>query len=251
MKQKMNISAVGWTTILSGLLALACLFTMLAAVNFNADALSDPNLLLGMKNISVSAARWSMLFDMLGYYLLLLPLVWWLHAWYRGKTAWANLITFSGLAYIIIGAIGAAILAVVYPSVLSQYPGADETGKAILAGRFELVNEIVYGGMWNLLEQLFAATWWLGLSFLFIREHWKTAGITALLTGVACGADGLAGIVGYAPLHMAALNAYLLLAVIFAFVTGVKLLGYEPARFAVLKNYPPPGFATRRPEKVY
>lgn len=241
----MHTSAVGWITILSGLLALACLFTMLAAVNFDTDALSDPQLLLGMKNMSVNAARWSMLFDMFGYYLLLLPLVWWLHAWYREKTAWANFITFSGLAYIITGAIGAAILAVVYPSVLTQYPAADETAKAILAGRFELVNEIVYGGMWNLLEQIFAAAWWLALAFLFLRDNRRAAGIAALLTGIACSADGLAGMLDAALLHEAALNAYLVLSVLFAFVMGLKLLGWAPARFAVLKNYPPPGFAKK------
>src|SRR5258706_13375549 len=107
----------GIITIISGLLALACMIAGLIGVNYNFDAFADPLLILTTAGINVQAARWSMIFDMLGYYLLLLPAIYLLHDWIKNKSPWGNLISFCGLCYVLVGAIGAAILAVVWPSV--------------------------------------------------------------------------------------------------------------------------------------
>src|SRR5262245_19372219 len=109
----------GILTILSAVLAVASMIATFIAVNFNADALSDPLLILSTAGTNAGAARWAMVFDMFGYYLLLLPAIYLLHDWMKEKTAWSNLITFSGLAYVLIGSIGPSILAVVWPGIMT------------------------------------------------------------------------------------------------------------------------------------
>jgi hypothetical protein len=100
-----------------------------------------------------------MIFDMFGYYMLLLPAIYRLHDWMKGRTAWSNMVTFCGLAYVLTGSIGASMLAVIWPYVINSFPLADIAGQKILKADFNLVNDMVYNGMWNLLELLFAATW--------------------------------------------------------------------------------------------
>src|SRR6476620_8157282 len=100
--------SIGIITILSGLIALACIILTLIAVNFNNDALSDPVLVLSTVGTNSVAARWSMITDMFGYYLLLLPIIYLFHDWMKEKSAWNNLVTFCGVAYVLIGSIGAS-----------------------------------------------------------------------------------------------------------------------------------------------
>src|SRR6187397_1360720 len=106
---------IGVVTVLSGLTALACFIAMLIAVNFNSDVLSDPLLILSTGGINLTAVRWSMILDMFGYYLLLLPVIYLLNDWMKERSAWGNMVTFCGTAYVLIGSIGASILAVVWP----------------------------------------------------------------------------------------------------------------------------------------
>src|SRR6187402_1303860 len=112
---------IGIVTVLSGLIALACLIATLIAVNFNSDALSDPLLILSTAGISVTAVRWSMILDMFGYYLLLLPVIYLLNDWMKERSAWSNMVTFCGIAYVLIGSIGASVLAVIWPKIIAGF----------------------------------------------------------------------------------------------------------------------------------
>ncbi|MEJ0103718.1 MAG: hypothetical protein WDO19_14700 [Bacteroidota bacterium] len=214
----------GIITIISGLLALACMIAGLIGVNYNFDAFADPLLILTTPGINTEAARWSMIFDMLGYYLLLLPVIYLLHDWIKNKSAWGNLITFTGLSYVLVGAIGAAILAVVWPHIITAYPGATAATQEILKANFQLVNNMVYGGMWNLLEMIFAGAWWLSYGIIFYRNKFPFMGILTIVLGVFCFADGVAGIFQLTWIHEFALNNYLFLAITWAIITGIFLL---------------------------
>jgi hypothetical protein len=215
---------IGIITIISGLLALTCMITGLIGVNYNIDAFSDPLLILTTPGINVQAARWSMILDMLGYYLSLLPVIYLLHDWIKSKSAWSNLITFNGLAYILVGAIGAAILTVAWPYIIMAYPEATPSMQEILKANFKFVNDMVYNGMWNLLEMLFAGTWWLAAGILLYRNKFFFIGILTIVLGLSCFADGVAGMFQLAWLHEAALNTYLFLAILWAIIMGLFLL---------------------------
>jgi hypothetical protein len=215
---------VGIITIISGLLALACMIAGLIGVNYNFEAFSNPLLILTTAGVNVQAARWSMILDMFGYYLLLLPVIYLLHDWIKTQSAWSRLITFNGLAYILVGAIGAAILAVIWPYVMTAYPDARPAGQEILKANFQFVNDMVYGGMWNLLEMFFAGTWWLSAGVILYKNKFSFVGILTIATGISCFADGTAGVFQLAWLHEMALNIYLPLAIIWALMTGIFLL---------------------------
>lgn len=212
---------IGVATILSGFLALACMIATMIAVDFNFDALSNPLIILSLPGTNIRAARASMIFDLFGYYLLLLPAIYLMHDWLKQQSPWASLISICGVAYVLIGAIGAAILAVVWPGIMAAYPAASPADQKILAANFSLVNDIVYAGMWNLLEMIFAATWWLFVGFQLIKRNYHFTGWLTTLTGISCLGDGFAGIIQSATMHEVFLNAYVSISILWAIAIGI------------------------------
>src|SRR5262245_7791141 len=94
--------------------ALANLLTIGIAVRWNLDAFSNPLLL-----VQTGSSHWwrvSMIFDLFGYYLMVMPIL--LVLWPFTRTAgarWADLSVLLLVAYCLIGAIGAAILTTAIP----------------------------------------------------------------------------------------------------------------------------------------
>ncbi len=215
---------IGAITIISGILALASITAALIAANYNFDAFSDPLLILTTTGANAAAAKWSMILDMFGYYLLLLPSIYFLQDWLKSRSAWSSLITFSATSYVLIGAIGAAVLAIIWPAIINAYPSASAGEQLLLKSDFKLINDIVYGGLWNLLETLFAGTWWIMTGVALYRNKFSAFGIFTQVTGYFCLADSLSEIVQSPLLHEIALNGYLLLSIAWAITFGVILL---------------------------
>ena len=80
--------------------------------------------------------RWGLILDLFGYYLLLLPLTLVLRRWTRRETSqWMALATVCGVAYLMIGAIGAAGLAAVVHTLIDRYGlGTAEVRTAVEVG---------------------------------------------------------------------------------------------------------------------
>jgi len=215
---------IGAITVLSGLMALACFIATLIAVNFNSDVLSDPLLIFSTTGISVTAVRWSMILDMFGYYLLLLPVIYLLNDWMKERSAWSNMVTFCGIAYVLIGSIGASILAVVWPKIITAFSLANVAEQQILRANFSLINDIVYSGMWNLLEMTFAATWWIFIGSQFLKNKFKFIGWLSIITGIFCLGDAISGVFLIGWLHELSLNAYLVFSIIWAIAIGIFIM---------------------------
>ena len=215
---------IGAITVLSGLMALACFIATLIAVNFNSDVLSDPLLIFSTTGISVTAVRWSMILDMFGYYLLLLPVIYLLNDWMKERSAWSNMVTFCGIAYVLIGSIGASVLAVIWPKIIAAFSFANLSEKQILKANFSLINDMVYSGMWNLLEMTFAATWWIFIGFQFLKNKFKFIGWLSVITGIFCVGDATSGVFLIGWLHELSLNAYLLFSIIWAIAIGIFIM---------------------------
>lgn len=213
---------IGAITILSGLLALACLLVGTLTVEFNFDAFSDPILTLEYAS-NYQLAKWFNLLDMFGYYLLLLPLIFYFHQQYKYKTPWSHLYTFSGVGYVFTGALGAAILAVLWPELMMDYLTASANDKAVIRTVFDATTIMVVKGMWNILEVLFAAVWWIGLGNILYRES-KRLGILTIITGLSTLVDATGNIFDFPLLSDIGLNAYLLLGIIWPIVIGVSLI---------------------------
>lgn len=214
----------GVTAVLSGLLAIASGVSSAAAFGADPGVLSDPAQLLEIGVRGAVLLRWSMLLDIFGYYLLLAPLA--IYLWYWLKPAspyFVSLYTACGLAFILIGAMGAAILAAVLPPLIQSY--GSESGPARQAAEIVALSyaNAVYRGLWNPLENILGGAWWLGTGSL-IRRSQPTLGIITLLLGGAAWLDAFAVTFNLELLFLVALSAVLLLIPVWALWFGIDLL---------------------------
>ena len=207
----------GWLTVLAGVLATACLVVGALAVEYDFDAFADPiRTLTHARNHAL--AYWFNILDLFGYYLLLLPVTLQLHQQLRPRSPWVPLITVSGAAYAVIGASGAAVLAAVWPALMQSHLSASPAEQATIALVFRATTLAVTTGLWNILEMVFAATWWIGVGLL-LRGASPRLGWLTLASGVACLMDVVGNLGGLEALSMVGMNAYLVLSILW-FVIG-------------------------------
>jgi hypothetical protein len=216
--------AAAAAAILSLPLAAGNLITTLHAVDCNLDAFSNPLILLHAGAAGADWWRWSMILDLFGYYLLIVPLILFLRRWLRPRHPdRIDLFSLCLLAYSLIGAIGATMLATVTPPIIASYAGATPSQRAILEALSNSWSDAVYRGLWNLLEEFLAGVGWLGLG-LCLRGRLRGPGWASILLGAACLTDSIASALRLDTLAMAGLAVYLVLAPVWACWTGVSLL---------------------------
>lgn len=171
-----------WTTIIAGLLQIAVIVTGSAGVRDFSTAMTDPGAISNFS--SPNLLRWSMIFDMLGWYLMMTPLVLVLRNWLQPKSP--NLVLLStvcGLFYILIGAIGAALLSVAAPYLISEYAQATAARREILDIVFRALWNGVQTGLWITLEPIPAGIW-LVITGLLLRSERRVLGLSTLVLGV-------------------------------------------------------------------
>lgn len=203
-------------------MALACMVVGLIATNYDAEAFANPIKLLDMPEVDESLLRWFMLLDMVGYYLLLIPVMFFIHRSLEQTTAWASVFTSLGVGYVLIGAIGAATLAVTWPALLQRYETASVAMQEVYRGDFQLMTEFVVKGLWNYLEVLAGGVWWLGVGFFAIRN--RTLNVVTIVLGAACIVDSVGEIFEMPIVAEIGLNIYLLLGIIWPIWIGLLLL---------------------------
>ena len=217
--------AAAIAAIVSAPLAMACALTGLAAVRFNFAAMDDPTLLLRAGPGAAGLWRMSLLLDLFGYYLLIVPLAFALRAAFRPRSgAWSDLFGFCLLAYCLVGAIGAAMMAMAVPPIIAAYAGAGAADRQVLTTVYAAQFNDVYRGMWNLLETFLGGVGWVGFGWLLWSKGRATASLTLAL-GLASLADSLGEIFKLPWLAASGLNLYLGLATVWPLVMGVRLLG--------------------------
>jgi len=224
MENKSNYSyIVGWITILSGIIGYISYFLVASSVNFNFDFFSNPSIIFSMPDVHIGMLRWSMIADIFGYYLLLLPVIFYLHEWLSNKTVWKNLISFCGTSYVLAGGIGASILAATWPALLTKFPisspGEHETIKLL----FESFSLMVGNGIWNLFDTIVCGGWMLGVG-IFIKEKKSFLGWFTISVGLISLLDGLGNILEVKVIADSAVNLYLVLAPLWAIVIGFNIM---------------------------
>jgi hypothetical protein len=215
----------GLCAIVSLPLAVASALTALIAANFDFSAASDPLVILRAGPAGAGWWRASLITDLLGYYLLIVPLTLSLREWLRRRRSpsWVDLFALCVLTYSLVGAIGAAMLASVTPPEMEAYRAASPMQRAILDSVAGSYADAVYRGLWNLLEEFLAGIGWTGLGYLFFRERRAYASATVLL-GIACLVDAVGSALNLEAISMPGLAVYLVLAPVWAFWSGVHLL---------------------------
>ncbi len=214
----------GVTAVLAGLLAISSGVVGAAALGTDVAGGTAPEILLQVSMRGAGLLRWSLLLDVFGYYLLLAPLA--IYLWHSSKSVrlpWVTLFTACGLSYILIGAIGASILAAVLPPLIESYSsGSGATREAAGVVIITFANA-VYRGLWNPLEMILGGVWWLG-SGANIRRTRPALGIMTLMVGAAAWLDALGAIFELQTLFLVGLSAVLLLIPLWALWFGIDLL---------------------------
>jgi len=194
------------------------------ALDFNMEASTNPALLLSVGADGASLSRWGMILDMLGYYLPLLPVALFLWRWLGPRDPyWVLFYTSCGLGYILIGAMGAVILAAVHPPLISAYAQASVEQRPALETVFSAVWNMVYGGMWNILGELLAGIWFVGVGLL-LRSERRIFSIVTMILGISALLDSLGMILNFEGLALLGLSIYVVLAPIWALWLGIDLL---------------------------
>lgn len=210
--------------ILSAPLAWGSLFVGLSGVNYDFDVFSDANLLIKAGEGAAALIRWSLYMNLFGNYLLLLPLVIFLWYWFRSENQLhTSLYSVAGLIYVLLGAIGAAILAAVWPKLIAEYAQAAATQQETLLVVFKAVTGIAQDGIQGVVQNIPAALWFCGMGRLLISKR-RGLGLFTVILGIFLLLNGLGSILNIEMLTLIGLTANVLLAPLWALWIGIDLL---------------------------
>jgi hypothetical protein len=215
---------VGVTAIAAAPLAIATSVLLFAAVEFDIEAVSDPPGIIRFGARAAPLLFWSMICDVLGFYLLLAPLALFLRSSLRARSpGLVDLMTASGLAYMLIGAMGASMLAFAGPPLIVTYAEATGMERDIADAIFRTLTTAVADGLWNTLEFGCASVWWVGTGFL-LREQGRGVGWVGIVLGVSTFSCAVATIAGSPLAATAAQGVYLGLVPVWSAWLGADVL---------------------------
>ena len=161
----------------SGLLFVLALVDVVGRVGI-LHLVEHQSLLLSAGPGAAELLRWAYLTDMLGYYLLWVPLIVALEPRVAASLGaqTARLATISGLLYVALGSLGAVLLATLVPDLLTA-------GAAEPAGASRILVEGVHRGIWQTLDALTAGTWIILTGEAFRRSGHRLLGWVGIGSG--------------------------------------------------------------------
>jgi len=214
----------GILSILAGILALVSLAVGLAGVNYDFEVFSDTSSLIVSGSIAASYIRWSYWLNMLGNYLLLIPLALFLYAWLEPlNRPFAQLYSISGLIYLILGATGSAVLAAAWPYLIEQYDIVSAVQQGFLTMQFQVVNAIAEEGLHGVIQNLAGAIWFIGIGAL-MRSKRSLLGIFTIVIGLFLALNTIGNMFGVEVLSLVGLTANILLGPLWSIWLGILLV---------------------------
>jgi hypothetical protein len=171
------------TTIVGVLCYFISVLLLGLTLNYNFEAFSGAMISIGSRGANL--LRGGMIFDVFGSYLLLAPLALHLWNWLKPKSPnFVTLYTLCGLAYSLIGAMGAIVLSAVLPPLINEYAQASAQQRATLQAVFNSFLNAVFLGLWNPLEVFLLGIWLVGLGPLIQHER-RALGVVTWLLGLS------------------------------------------------------------------
>jgi hypothetical protein len=149
-----------------------------AAAGFPPHLTVPPTRLLASGPTGAGLIRWGSLVDMFGY-LCIAPVVLYLRDRHSGATL-IDLYAVAGLALVVIGSIGAVVMATAAPHLIDQYSTASPALRQTLEPVFGTLYRAVVEGMWQTLETIPAAVWLAGTA-IAVRDRAPRAVVWILL----------------------------------------------------------------------
>lgn len=158
----------------------------LAAFQFRIAWFVDPMQILGAGSLSAELLRWASAMDFIGYYLAggVLAYVLWRALRPRNPVI-ADLATMAAVGYALAGGAGAAVLAMVGPMLISDYASASGSQQAMIGAQFAVLLEVVWRSIWQFLDGLLVAAWWLGVGLLVRPDQPGLSRLSLIMAAVA------------------------------------------------------------------
>jgi hypothetical protein len=174
---------------LAAVLPLVALVAFSAAYRFDAGRFTDLPSIVGDRD-AAALLRWAGLIDMAAY-LPVAPVVIYFHRRLadRAPPDLIGLLTFCGLAYVLLGSLGGTLFATVGPPLI-------EDGSSAARVTFAAFASMVTIGLWGTLELIGFGVWLVGVGWLLRAESPGfgtlaiVAGIGSLLSAVRTGITG-------------------------------------------------------------
>jgi len=159
----------------------------LAAFQFRSDWFLEPTRILGAGATSAGLLRWAAVLDLIGYYLATAVLAYVLWRLLRHRNpAVADLATMAAIGYALIGGAGAAVLALVGPMLMNSHATATSPAEQeIIAAQFAVLFEVVWRAIWQFLDGILMAAWWLGIGVLIRVDHAGLSRLSYVLAATA------------------------------------------------------------------
>jgi hypothetical protein len=214
----------GWLAILAGPAAWSSLVLGLSVVGFDFEQFSDPAMILGLGPTAAPTLRWSFLLSLFGAYLFLVPLALWLGSTLASPTdPRLRLYTLCGLIYLILGAVGAAILSALWPSLILTYAGTAPAQQSFVLLSFTTGMTIAEDGFQGVIQNVAGGVWFVGIGALLLnRHHWL--GWATLIVGIFLLISAVGGILAMEALTLIGLTATILLVPLWSIWMGIVLL---------------------------
>jgi hypothetical protein len=163
-------SRTAWIFVVAvGLFEVLSTIVFLAAAGYSPAVLSDPARLVAVGGSGPDLFRVAALLDMFGY-LSAVPVALYLRERFQGQNA-IDFFTLAGILFLVLGSLGAAILAFAGAPLIHEYATASSaSGKAVAATAFATVHRIVFVAMWQTIDAVVAGVWLLGTGQLAWRQ---------------------------------------------------------------------------------
>jgi hypothetical protein len=175
----------------------------LAVYGFDLATFADRGALVDRGPGVADVLRWAAVIDMVGY-LALAPVVIYLHgrlilaAERVGHPGLVGPLTFCGLAFVLVGSIGAVLMASVGPALL-EAGTREPLARTAARVAFEALASAVYVGLWGILELLLFGAWLIGIARFVRAEGRLFSGLTTVVGVGAVAYAARAGLTGRLP----------------------------------------------------
>lgn len=216
--------STGILAVVAGIFALLSLVVGLAGVNYDFEAFSDPTFLVAIGTSAAVFIRWSYWLNMLGNYLLLIPLALFLYNQLKSiNPPFMHLFTISGVLYMVLGATGSAIFAATWPFLIELYESATAAEQQSILLNFQTVNMIAGEGLHGVLQNWVGAVWFLGIGYV-LRTKRNILGLFAMSIGGFLILNTVGNIFNIEALSLLGLTANILLGPVWSICIGIVLL---------------------------
>ncbi len=111
----------------------------------------------------------------------------------------------------------------VLPPFIVEYASAAESQRAVIETIFAAFQNMVYTGLWNMLEEFLGGIGWLGIGLILMKER-RAPGIVTILLGLSCLVDSIGTMINVEAIASIGLYLYALLQPIWALWLGIDLL---------------------------